>query len=218
LKLALFRHVGLRPRAFGKWFRGFGLGGEFGFEGGGFFGLAGGLEALEVERGLVVGPLNAGDLAVEAGQAFVIAAVGVAEFGAGIVAADGAAAFDGTGPNLGFGGAETAEAPGVFEQMVDEFAFGSVGRLPAVGELLGEGAELVGVFAGDDDGGGVDAGFEGIEADGFFAVVGRGSGGFLRISSIGFDLFNGCHCCGAPTRFDCCRRVQGNLGVLERRD
>jgi len=67
LKLALFRHVGLGPRAFGKWLRGFGLGGEFGFERGGFLGLAGGLKALEVERGLVIGPLDAGDLAVEAG-------------------------------------------------------------------------------------------------------------------------------------------------------
>jgi len=85
---------------------------------------------------------------------------------------------------LGFGGAEAAESPGVFEEMVDEFAFGSVGRLPAVGELFGEGAELVGVFAGDDDGGGVDAGLEGIEADGFFALVGRGSGGPLRISRL----------------------------------
>jgi len=68
------------------------------------------------------------------------------------VAADGAAALNGTGPYLGFGGAEAAESPRVFEEMVDEFAFGSVGRLPAVGELFGEGAELVGVFAGDDDG------------------------------------------------------------------
>ena len=171
-KLALFRNGLLWPREFGNWFKRNGLFSGFG-------GLASGLEALKVERGLVIGSLDAGDLAIEAGQAFVIAAVGVAEFGAGIVAADGAAAFNGTGPDLGFGGTETAESPGILEQMVDEFAFGSVGRLPAVGELFGEGAELIGVFAGDDDGSGVDAGFEGVEADGGFAVVGRGSGGFL---------------------------------------
>jgi hypothetical protein len=42
-----------------------------------------------------------------------------------------------------------------------------------------------GVFAGDDDGGGVDAMFQGVEAGGGLALDGAGAGGLLRIGAIG---------------------------------
>ena len=54
--------------------------------------------------------------------------------------------------------------------------------------LGGESGEGRGIFAGDDLGLSVDAGFEGIEADGGLALCGGWTSRFLSIESIGFDL------------------------------
>ncbi len=60
-------------------------------------------------------------------------------------------------------------------------------------ELGGEGFELGGIFAGDDVGPGVDAGFEGVERGGGFAFGRGGAGGFLGVEAIGVELCLGRH-------------------------
>src|SRR5437763_192362 len=57
----------------------------------------------------------------------------------------------------------------------------------------GEGVVGGGVFTGDDDGGGVDAVLQGVEAGGGLALDGAGSGGLLRVGAIGGDLSGACH-------------------------
>ena len=56
-----------------------------------------------------------------------------------------------------------------------------------------EGVVVGGVFAGDDDGGGIDSVLQGVEAGGGLALDGAGSGGLLGIGPIGGDLSGGCH-------------------------
>ena len=56
-----------------------------------------------------------------------------------------------------------------------------------------EGIVVGGVFAGDDDGGGIDAVFQGIEAGSGLALDGAGSGGLQRVGAIGGDLGWCCH-------------------------
>ena len=56
-----------------------------------------------------------------------------------------------------------------------------------------EGVVVGGIFAGDDDGGGVDAVFQGIEAGGGLALGGAGSGRLQRVGAICVDLGWGCH-------------------------
>src|SRR5258706_571469 len=78
--------------------------------------------------------------------------------------------------------------------------FSSVGGQSRV-ELGADGVVVVGdesvvvggIFAGDDDGGGVDAVFQGIEAGRGLALGGAGSGGLLRVGAIRVDLSRGCH-------------------------
>ena len=61
-------------------------------------------------------------------------------------------------------------------------------------DVLGdEGVVFVRIFAGDDDGVGIDAVLQGVEAGGGLALDGAGSGRLLRIGAIGGDLCGGCH-------------------------
>ena len=57
----------------------------------------------------------------------------------------------------------------------------------------GEGVVVGGIFAGDDDGGGIDSVLQGVEAGGGLALDGAGSGGLLRVGAICVDLGRGCH-------------------------
>ena len=58
-----------------------------------------------------------------------------------------------------------------------------VDELLEVGELLGR----------EDEGLGVDTGFEGIHGGDGFACDRGGAGGFLRVTAVGFDLTKGGH-------------------------
>jgi hypothetical protein len=71
-----------------------------------------------------------------------------------------------------------------------------------------EGVVVGGIFAGDDDGGGVDAVFQGIEAGGGLALGGAGSGGLQRVGAICFDL------CGACHDYDLARGLREFLGLI----
>jgi len=63
-------------------------------------------------------------------------------------------------------------------------ADGAAGVLVLAGEVV----EGLGRLDVDEEGLGVDAGFDGVEGGGGFAGGGGGSGGFLRITAISFDL------------------------------
>ena len=200
-RLALFRHFYFWLFGRAKWFRGKGLGFA-----------AVGLDAFQLVGGVAEVALDAGDLALHAAEGLVAAGVGVADFGVVAVAVAFAPVVDGADPHLVFGGADAAEAPGVVDDVVDEFALAGVSGLPAGGEFFDEDAEFFGVFAGDHEGFGIDTGFEGIKADGGFAFGGSGSGGLLGVSTVCFYLFNGGH---RLSRFYLSRRVSGKKGKRE---
>jgi hypothetical protein len=75
-------------------------------------------------------------------------------------------------PDFGVGEGVAAKEPvGVDEGGDEERLFGS-GGFPAEEVLAGEGAEFRRVFAGDDLGAGIEAGFEGVGAGGGLALGG----------------------------------------------
>jgi hypothetical protein len=144
-----------------------GLGG-FGFR----FG-AEGLETVEVAGGLADGALEAVDHAADA----------VENGGFPLQGID-------TGvPKFGFGIEEPIETPGVRGELVYELALDAVEGSPSGLEFRGEGFEFSGIFAGDDERLGVDAVFEGVQANGCSAFERGRPGGMLRISAIGFNLY-----------------------------
>ena len=69
-----------------------------------------------------------------------------------------------------------------------------------VDELL----EVGELFGGENEGLGVDAGFEGIHAGDGFACDRGGAGGFLRVTTIRFDLTKGRHMSDSGTGREAC--------------
>jgi len=142
------------------------------------FGLAAG--AAEFGIGAVPGALEGGDLALHAGEEF--GGRGIGEEGGGQGCA-GSFGEEGA-VEVGLDALEAALLPVGAEHGVDVEGFGGgLGTEVAV-VVGGEGVVVGGVFAGDDDGGGVDAVFQGIEAGGGLALGGAGSGGLLRCAGI----------------------------------
>jgi len=74
------------------------------------------------------------------------------------------------------------------DEGIDQGAHFGSGGLVAVVIFGGEKIQSRGVFAADDLGFGVNAGFQGIEADSGFALGRARAGGFLRVEAIGLDL------------------------------
>jgi hypothetical protein len=96
-------------------------------------------------------------------------------------------------PDLGVGERIAAEEPvGVDEGGDEEGLFGS-GGVPAEEISVGKGAEFGGVFAGDDLGSGVEAGFEGIGTGGGLALGGEWARGFFGVGAVGGGLPGGTH-------------------------
>jgi len=101
-------------------------------------------------------------------------------------------------PEGSFRGIEAAKGPFAADEVVHEAAgLGGGGLIVGVifaGELL----EVGGVFAGDDDGLGVEAGFEGVHRGGGLARDGGGAGGFLGVATVGGELLFRRHMRGLP--------------------
>jgi hypothetical protein len=98
-------------------------------------------------------------------------------------------------PESGFDGAEAADVPLVVDQSVHEVALARGDGVELIVVLGGELREDFGVFAADDVGLRVNAGFQGVHARDGFAGLGAGAGGVLRIQAIREDLLFGCHKC-----------------------
>ena len=149
----------------------------------------------------MVGALEALAAALQAGEGLLAAFEGAAEdlvFGDGVVPVVGLGVLLADGseivfPELGFGLAEAAEGPLGIDEDVDEGALGGGLGLVVEEVLGGQGVEGGGVFATDDLGFGVDAGFQGILGRGGLALSGAGTGRFLGVQAVGLDLFFSCH-------------------------
>jgi hypothetical protein len=134
-------------------------------------GGCGGLEVLESFEGAQVHAVCGIDAALNAGEGIEGGAERVAEGG---VVLDGSVdeigvreilveAFDLVIPELGFDAAKAALGPFGRDEGVDESELVGVGGAEVEEEGRSEGFEFGGIFAGDDVGPGVDAGFEGVE-------------------------------------------------------
>ena len=94
-------------------------------------------------------------------------------------------------PDLGFGGAEAALEPLAVDEVVDEGAGFGGGGMVALVVVVDELLEVGEFFGGEDEGFGVDAGFEGIHGGDGFACDRGGAGGFLGVTAVGFYLTEG---------------------------
>jgi hypothetical protein len=159
-----------------------------------------GLEVLEGFEGAEVHAVGALDAALNACEGIEGGVEGVAEGG---IVLDGGVeeigvgeiveAFDAIVPELGFDAAEAALDPLGGDEGVDERELVGIGGAEVEEEGSSKGFEFGGVFAGDDVGPGVDAGFEGVERGGGFALGRGGAGGFLGVEAVGVDLGLGGH-------------------------
>jgi hypothetical protein len=151
---------------------------------------AGGLDLAEVVEGAMEGALEALAAALQAGEGLLGADEGDAEdsvFGTFVEIRQ--VVF----PEVGFGLAEAAEEPLGIDEDVDEGALGGGLGLVVEEVLGGQGVEGRGVFATDDLGLRVDAGFQGILGRGGLALSGARAGGFPGVQAVGLDLLLGCH-------------------------
>ena len=96
-------------------------------------------------------------------------------------------------PELGFGGAESAEGPLAVDELIDEKAgFGGSGEVALVilvDELLEAGA----VFVREGERSAVDAGFEAVHEGDGLARDRDGARGFLGVAAIGVNLAESRH-------------------------
>jgi hypothetical protein len=140
------------------------------------------LEAFEVTEGVAEVALGGIDHALEAGEGAVGEAEGMADGGILVEYGDliHLVAID-----LGFGDAEAAESPGGADQDVDQVALLRDGGAVALEVLIEEGLEMGGIFAGNDEGLGVDAGFQGVHAGTGLALSGARARGAVGMGAIG---------------------------------
>jgi hypothetical protein len=94
---------------------------------------------------------------------------------------------------LGFGVVEAAEGPLAADEVVDEGAGIGGGGLVVLVEVIDELLEVGAVFAGEDEGFGVEAGFEAVHGGGGLASDRGGAGGELGVAAIGCYLTESRH-------------------------
>jgi hypothetical protein len=98
-----------------------------------------------------------------------------------------------TPPEGGFGFMQAAELPFAVRERINQGAMLGERRLPALVVLFDDVCEFNGIFAGNDPGFGVNAGFKGIEAGDGLALKGTRAGGFLRAEEVGLFLLERGH-------------------------
>lgn len=151
----------------------------------GWLGAALGLDALEFFEGLELRFAGVVDAALEADLVIGSGDEGVA---GRVILAGIVGVVDLVVDHFGVDAGETGEEPGVADDVVEEGALQGGGGLVVTIEGFGELGELVGIFAGDDGGFGVDAGLERVQARDGLALDGAWAGGFRRVAAVGFDL------------------------------
>ena len=150
----------------------------------------GGFELLEGAEGAVEGAAGGIDAPLELAEGLVFIHAGLAE-GELVFLAVGF--LMGIFKELGFGDAEAAEGPLAADEVVEQEAgFGGSGVVTLV-VLVDELLEVGEVLGGEDEGLGMDAGFEGVHGRSGFACDRGRAGGFLGVTAIGFYLATGGH-------------------------
>jgi len=122
----------------------------------------GGAEPLQLGEGAIVGTLGGINPPLQAGEAVAHAGVDVAH-GSGLVQRIEVrlpGLFDLVQPELGFEARKALEEPIGADERIDQEAFEPAGGGPIVVIARGHGLQAGGIFAGNDLGFGIDAGFE----------------------------------------------------------
>jgi hypothetical protein len=145
---------------------------------------------LEGVEGAVEGAAGGIDAPLELAEGLVLVHAGLAE-GELILLAEGF--LVGIFKELGFGGAEAAEGPFAADWVVEQEAGFWGGRVVALVVLVDELVEIGGLFGGEDEGLGVDAGFQGVHGGNGLTCDRGWAGGFLGVTTIGFDLTKSRH-------------------------
>jgi len=120
--------------------------------------------------------------------------------------------FDFMSPQFGFQPGEPLEQPIGANQRIDQEAFEPGGGHPILVIAGGHGFQFGGIFAGDDLGFGIDAGFERVEARNGLALLGARAGGELRIPAIRLDLTRAGHIIHRSQPTGAAPRFQRQLG------
>ncbi|MBZ5578163.1 MAG: hypothetical protein LAP40_16500 [Acidobacteriia bacterium] len=128
-------------------------------------------------KGTVVGTLDGFEAAVQPGEDLQIALVGFAE--------SGDVRRQRPLPEPGFESAVAAKLPLSGDERIDEEAFQRVGGLELEVVIVSQLLEFGEDFAGDDQGLGLNARFQGIEGRDGLALDGAGAGGRGRIAPVG---------------------------------
>ena len=143
-----------------------------------------GLEAFELVERIAVVALGGVDEALETIESAIAMFEGLAERS---VFVDFIGGFDFVGPDMGLGGTEAAEGPDAADEDIDLVALGGGDGAIVPVILVGEDGELRGIFPEDDEGLGVDAGFQGIHGGASLAGGGAGPGRGIAWGAMGAD-------------------------------
>jgi hypothetical protein len=149
-----------------------------------------GLELFELLEGTLAGTASAVEAPLELAEGFGLMAGGLAE-GIFVIGLKGVAVV--VCPELGFGGTEAALEPLAVDEVVDEGAGFGGGGMVALVVLGDEEFEIGESFGREDEGLGVDAGFEGVHGGSGLACSGGGAGGVLGVAAVGFYLTESRH-------------------------
>jgi hypothetical protein len=145
---------------------------------------------LEGVEGAVEGAAGGIDAPLELAEGLMVAHAGLAE---GKIVFHGVGFLVGIFKELGFGGAEAAEGPFAADEVVEHDAGFGGGGVVALVILVDELLEVGEVLGGEDEGFGMDAGFEGVHGGRSLTCDRGGAGGFLGVTTIGFYLTKSRH-------------------------
>jgi len=149
---------------------------------------AGALEFLEVAEGGAVGAVERVDAVLEAGEGlldhWIDLAVRVLLGQLGLLFHLEHLVI----PDLAFDAGQAAEHPLGAGEGIDECALFGDGGLVAVVVFAKEDLDSGGILAEDEEGIGIDAGFQGIPGGARLALNGAGAGGILGIEAVGLEL------------------------------
>jgi hypothetical protein len=145
---------------------------------------------LEGVEGAVEGAAGGIDAPLELAEGLVFVHAGLAE-GELVLLAEGF--LVGIFKELGFGDAEAAEGPLAADEVVEEEAGFGGGGVVALVVLVDKLLEVGEFLGGEDEGFGMDAGFEGVHGGSGLACDRGGAGGFLGVTTIGFYLTKSGH-------------------------
>jgi hypothetical protein len=141
-------------------------------------------------EGAVVGAASGIEAPLELAEGLVFLHAGLAE---GEFVFEGVGFLVGVFKELGFGDGEAAEGPLAADEIVEEEAGFGGGGVVGLVVLFDELLEIGDIFGREDEGLGVDSGFETVHGGRGLAWDRGGASGLLGVTTVGFDLAQGGH-------------------------